>query len=96
MKLKINATDVRWWFWALTLVFIVTALAGLVPGYYVVIGVSTVAFFSDTREEPDQHSIADSSRLFSVYPLWAVAGSALVHLNITSVGNDYGYVLCAL
>jgi len=42
MGLKINATDIRWWFWAVTLAFIIVALAGWVPGYYVVIGISAV------------------------------------------------------
>lgn len=42
MKLKINATDFRWWFWAVTLAFIVAAVAGWNPGYYVVMGISAV------------------------------------------------------
>jgi hypothetical protein len=33
MELKTNATDIRWWFWAITLVFIIAALAGRAPGY---------------------------------------------------------------
>ena len=40
MELKINAADFRWWFWAITLVFIVAALIGWTPGYYVVMGLS--------------------------------------------------------
>ena len=42
MELKINAADFRWWFWAITTAFIVAALAGWTPGYYVVIGISAV------------------------------------------------------
>ncbi len=42
MTLKINAADFRWWFWAITLVFIVAALTGWTLGYYVVIGLSAV------------------------------------------------------
>jgi hypothetical protein len=47
MALKINATDIRWWFWATTLVFIVAAVVGWTPGYYVVMGISAaqVLFF---------------------------------------------------
>ena len=42
MQLKINSTDIRWWFWAVTLPFIITALLGWTPGYYVVISISAV------------------------------------------------------
>ncbi len=42
MKLQIDAADICWWFWAITLVFIVAALIGWTPGYYVVIGLSAV------------------------------------------------------
>ena len=42
MELKINATDIRWWFWAITLAFIVAAVAGWTPGYYLVMGISAV------------------------------------------------------
>ena len=40
MELKLNTADFRWWFWAITLVFIVAALIGWTPGYYVVMGIS--------------------------------------------------------
>jgi hypothetical protein len=42
MELKIKASDLRWWFWAATLVFIITAVAGWTPGYYVVISISAI------------------------------------------------------
>ncbi len=42
MELRINTADFRWWFWAITLVFIVLALVGWTPGYYAVIGISAV------------------------------------------------------
>jgi len=42
MELKINTADIRWWFWAMTLAFIVAAVAGWVTAYYVVIGISAV------------------------------------------------------
>ena len=47
MELKINTADVRWWFWATTLAFIIAALAGWTPGYYFVMGISAlqVLFF---------------------------------------------------
>lgn len=40
MKLKINLKDPYWWFWAVSLVLIVAALAGWNPGYYALIAVS--------------------------------------------------------
>jgi len=42
-----DARDIRWWFWAATLAFIVAALIGWEPGYYVVIAISAlqVVFF---------------------------------------------------
>jgi len=49
MEFKINAKDVSWWFWALTLAFILIALMGWVPGYYVVMFISAIQviyFFS--------------------------------------------------
>ena len=42
MELKINTKDVSWWFWALTLAFIVIALIGWVPGYYIVMFISAI------------------------------------------------------
>ncbi len=33
MELKLQTADIRWWFWAPTLAFIVAALAGWTPGY---------------------------------------------------------------
>lgn len=54
MELKINATDIRWWFWAITLVFIIAAVAGWTPGYYVVMGISAVQvlFFLAQEKSP--------------------------------------------
>jgi hypothetical protein len=47
MALKTDPTDIRWWFWATTLVFIVAAVAGWTPGYYAVMAISglQVLFF---------------------------------------------------
>jgi len=40
MVLKIYASDIRWWFWAITLVFIIAAVTGWTPAYLVVIIIS--------------------------------------------------------
>jgi hypothetical protein len=42
MDLKINAGDIRWWFWAATLAFIVAAVTGWEPGYHAVIAISAL------------------------------------------------------
>ena len=39
MELKLNPADIRWWFWVVTLVFIIAALAGWNPGYYIVMAI---------------------------------------------------------
>jgi hypothetical protein len=40
MKLKVNLQSIEWWFWAVTLAFIIVALSGWTPGYVAVIMVS--------------------------------------------------------
>jgi hypothetical protein len=47
MELKMSPSDIRWWFWAVTLAFIVAAVSGWPTGYYVVIAISglQVLFF---------------------------------------------------
>ena len=42
MRLKIRYTDIRWWFWAVTLAFIIAALAGWTAGYYIVMAISGI------------------------------------------------------
>jgi hypothetical protein len=42
MKPKLDLTDPFWWFWAITLAFIVAAVAGWTPGYYVVMAISAI------------------------------------------------------
>jgi hypothetical protein len=42
MKLKIDISSFEWWFWTITLVFIIAALSGWAPGYTVVIMISLI------------------------------------------------------
>ena len=42
MQLKIDVRSIEWWFWAITLAFIIAALTGWTPGYAAVIIVSLV------------------------------------------------------
>ena len=45
MKLKMDMTSIEWWFWTITLVLIVAAVAGWTPGYAGVMIVSAVQVF---------------------------------------------------
>jgi hypothetical protein len=42
MELAIKTNEIEWWFWAVTLGFIILALIGWVPGYYIVMAISFV------------------------------------------------------
>ena len=46
MKIKLEISKIGWWFWALTLLFITTAILGWEPGYYIVIAISAVQVIS--------------------------------------------------
>lgn len=75
MELKINVTDFRWWFWAITLVFIIAALAGWTPGYYVVIGISLVQVLYFVAQEKSLIAFPSQIRLayfgLTLFGLWA-------------------------
>lgn len=42
MKLTTDLKDFRWWFWTVTLVFMITGVAGWTMGYYAVIALSAI------------------------------------------------------
>ena len=42
MKLKMDVKSIEWWFWTVTLVLIIAAVAGWAPGYAAVMLVSAV------------------------------------------------------
>ena len=74
MDQKINATDIRWWFWATTLVFIIAAVAGWVPGYYVVMSISAVQVLFFLAQEKSLASFPSQIRVvyfaFTLFGLW--------------------------
>jgi hypothetical protein len=74
MELKINATDIRWWFWAVTLVAIVAAIAGWGPGYYVVMGISAVQVVFFLVQEKSLIAFPTQIRVvyfaFTLFGLW--------------------------
>jgi hypothetical protein len=74
MELKINATDIRWWFWAITLVFIIAAVAGWTPGYYVVMGISALQVIFFLAQEKSLSTFSSQIRVvyfaFTLFGLW--------------------------
>ena len=44
MKLAIDFKSLEWWFWLVTLIAMITGLAGFIEGFYIVIVVSVVQF----------------------------------------------------
>ena len=42
MELAIETNKIDWWFWAIILAFIVIALIGWVPAYYIVMAISGI------------------------------------------------------
>lgn len=51
MKLAIDFRSLEWWFWFVTLVAMVTGLAGVIAGFHVVILVSIVQFIYFTTRK---------------------------------------------
>jgi hypothetical protein len=45
MKFKVEPNKIDWWFWTITLVFIIIALTGWTSGYFIVIGISAFQIF---------------------------------------------------
>ena len=42
MKLVVEPKKIEWWFWAVTFIFIITALLGWFPGFYLVMIISAI------------------------------------------------------
>ncbi len=74
MELKIKATDIRWWFWATTLLFIIAAVVGWTPGYYVVMIISAVQVLFFLSQEKSLSSFPSQIRVvyfaFTLFGLW--------------------------
>ena len=51
MELAIKAREVEWWFWFVTLAFIISALSGWLPGYYIVMVISCVQIWHFAQKE---------------------------------------------
>jgi len=74
MELKISATDIRWWFWSITLAFIVAAVVGWTPGYYIVMGISAVQVLFFLAQEKSLAAFPVQIRVvyfaFTLFALW--------------------------
>ncbi len=74
MDLKTGSTDIRWWFWATTLAFIVAALAGWTPGYYAVMAISALQVLFFLVQEKSFAAFPTQIRLvyfgFTLFGLW--------------------------
>jgi hypothetical protein len=75
MELEIRTSDIRWWFWSVTLVFIIAAIAGWVPGYYVVIGISWIQVLFFMAQEKTLLAFPTQIRVvyfaFTLFSLWS-------------------------
>jgi hypothetical protein len=74
MVLKINAADIRWWFWAVTIALIVAAVAGWTPGYLFVMAISAVQVIFFLVQEKSLIAFPSQIRIvyfaFTLFGLW--------------------------
>ena len=74
MDWQTSSSDIRWWFWASTLAFIVAALAGWTPGYYVVMAISALQVLFFLAQERSLAAFPTQIRLayfgFTLFGLW--------------------------
>ncbi len=74
MELKAKPRDIRWWFWAITLIFIVAAIAGWGPGYYIVMGISAVQVLFFLTQEKSLSAFPTQIRIayfaLTLFGLW--------------------------
>jgi len=87
MKLKIDMSSLEWWFWTITLVFIIAALSGWPQGYMAVIVISLVqtAFI-----------IARTGSAISFPSQVRIVYFAYTLLGLWQTGRFYCYALLAI
>ena len=75
MELAIKTREVEWWFWAVTLAFILVALGGWVPGYYLVMAISFAQIIYFIQKEGNWKAFPTQVRIvyfvFTLLGLWA-------------------------
>jgi hypothetical protein len=76
MNLKTNPKDIRWWFWAITLVFIIAAIVGWEPGYSIVMSISAVQVIFFLAQEKNLSAFPVQIRIayfaLTLFGLWPV------------------------
>ncbi|MCL4560793.1 MAG: hypothetical protein M1281_09290 [Chloroflexi bacterium] len=72
MKLKLDLANPFWWLWASTLAFIVAAVLGWTPGYYLVILISALQVILFLMRE--RSVIAFPTQIRIVYFTWTLTG----------------------
>jgi len=74
MELKVSVSDIRWWFWVTTIVFIIAAVSGWAPGYLIVMGISAVQFLLFLAQEKSLVSFPVQIRIvylaLALFGLW--------------------------
>ena len=99
MELAVRTKEVEWWFWALTLVFIIFALSGWIPGYYFVIAISYTQIFYFAQKEGSLMSFSTQVRIFyfacTLLGLWTTVRLPLFIIllfgtaSVTFTGNCF-------
>lgn len=72
MKPRLEFADPFWWFWAITLAFIVAAVAGWTPGYYIVMAISAIQVVVFLVRE--RSAMAFPTQIRIVYFAWTLTG----------------------
>ncbi len=74
MELAIKTKEVEWWFWVVTLAFILFALIGWIPGYYIVMAISLIQIFYFVQREGSLVAFPTQVRIayfaFTLLGLW--------------------------
>jgi hypothetical protein len=74
MKLAIKTNEIEWWFWAVNLGFIILALVGWIPGYYIVMAISFIQILYFTQKEGGLMAFPAQVRIvyfaFTLFGLW--------------------------
>ena len=75
MELAINTREIEWWFWAVTLAFIIFALVGWIPSYFIVMAISGIQILYFTQKEGSLIAFPTQVRIcyfaFTLLGLWA-------------------------
>lgn len=71
----IKTRETEWWFWAVTVAFIMVALTGWIPGYYLVMAISFIQIICFAQKEGDWLAFPTQVRIvyfvFTLPGIWA-------------------------